>query len=384
MILALLLATSAPAPAAADPDVEAVKQAVEALAPHLGDTGVEFDQKPGTDRLAEAQWRAVQAWAAHWLDSHPGATPAALEKAGEVFGKDEWSFAATSLGHGDMLVSAARWQMGNVFILGTRGSGGYRAQWSIAAPQPRLNPAADRVLSFWRAAVQNSRCDRDCRMMSGSSVERLPNRADGAARFSIDAGYAQEMGATVGRQVSFWSWREGRARPLLVHDYAVMVDQDSGGLHGSILRVRSKGWWHTLFACGGCYGRETDLRFAVGPGRIRMLAPVSLTPELDLVDRVFTRVLTGKPAGDLASPSALRVIRRQLADPLRETDPDLKGMVGMLSGWQRWRTHGQHWACVGTDDTGVTAFAFDTGLTRITEARVLKPDSCKGEGAHKW
>lgn len=383
MILALLLATSAPAQTAVDPDVEAVKSAVAALGPHLNEFGDELDGKPGTDRLAETAWRAIQTWAAHWLDRHPGATSAALEKASAVLGKDVSGLTAVSLGHGDMLVSGGWGEMGNVFILGPSGTG-YRAKWSIDAPQMRLNPAADRALSFWRAGVQNGHCAESCRMMDGANVRRLPDSAGGGARFSIDAGYAQEAGATVGRQLSFWSWQGGHARPLLLHDYSIMVDQGGGGLRGATLHVVAKGNWDTLFACGGCYGRETDLRFDVGPGPVRMLAPVSHTPEVDLVDRVFTRVLRHQPVGTLATPAALRVIRQQLDGPLHETDPQLKGFLGMLEGWQRWRTHGRRWACVDADEGGVTAFAFDAGLTRIVEARVMKPNGCKGEGPHQY
>lgn len=381
ILAALLIAVSTPASVAAarpsptDADVAAVKAATAALEGHLGDTGISLDGKPGTDRLLETQWRAVQAWAAHWLDNHPGAGSADLEKAGRVLGEQDWSFSATSLGHGDMLVSAARWQIGNVFILGRGSAGGYRVRWAIDASQARLDPAANRALSWWNATIQNGRCRRDCRMMSGAGVERLPDAANGAARFSIDGGYAQEMGGTVGRQLSFWSWQGGRARPLLVHDYALGIDDENvGGLRGSVLHVTSKGWWHTLFACGSCAGRETDLRFAIGPNRVRMLAPVSRTPEIDLVDRIYTRVLARQPAGALASPAALRVIRIRLAD----TDP--KAFAAMVMGWGRWRTHGVRWACLTLDGVSPTAFAFDAGLTRITEARALKPDACQGAG----
>jgi len=384
MILALLLAISAPAPAAADPDVEAVKSAAAAFSPHMNESGTWIHGKDA-DHLLAAQWRTVQTWAAHWLDRHPGATPAQLEKAGKALGTDEWFFSAASLGHGDMLVSAANGPA-TAFILGRAGSGGYRLRWSITAPQARLNPIADRRLSWWSVAGLWNNCPapEGCAMPTTASIQRLPDAGDGAARFSLSSAYAREMGSTGTMQLSIWSWKNGHAQPVAFHDYSAMIEQPAPAVRGTTLHVPSKGDWQTLFACGSCFGRETDLRFAVGPGPVRMLAPVSLTPEADLVDRVFTRVLKHQPVGTLASPAALRVIRQQLAGPLHEADPDLKGFTGMLSGWQRWRTHGQRWACVGTDETGVTAFAFDSGLTRITEARILKPDSCKGEGAHKW
>jgi hypothetical protein len=381
LLAALILALSPPA----DPDVEAVNAATAALDAHLGDFGHDFDRKPGTDRLAEAEWHAIQNWAAHWLDHHPHAIPADLEKAGEAIFEQRWSFSAADLGHSDVLVSANRVQLGNSFILGTGGRGGYHLRWSIAAPQLRLDRDADRLLSWWRASVQNGHCGDDCRTMSGGYVQRLPDAANGAARFVINAGYAQDAGGTVGSQLSFWSWKRGQAQPLLVHSYAYGIEGDiSAVLRGSILHVMSKGEWHKLFACGTCGGREIELRFAAEPNRVRMLAPISHTQEVDLIDRVFTRVLKHQPIGALASPAAVRVIRRQLDGPLHETDPELKGFVGMLGGWQRWRTRGQRWACVDADEGGVTAFAFDAGLTRITEARVLKPGSCKGEGPYKY
>jgi hypothetical protein len=194
ILMAMLLAISSPAPVAKpsriEADAEAVERAGAALKPHID--GTWLDGKPGTDRLAETQWQAVQNWAAHWLDSHPHASPDALAKAGTRFG-DAWSISAVGLGRGDILVSASK-EMSNAFVLRPAESGGYRLLWSTAAPQARLNPAADRALALWRPIVQNRRCADDCRMMIASGVGRLPDAADGATRFWIEASYAQEMG----------------------------------------------------------------------------------------------------------------------------------------------------------------------------------------------
>lgn len=383
ILMAVLLAISAPAPVVAKPsrieaDAEAVERAGAALQPHID--GTWLDGKPGTDRLAEAQWRAVQTWAADWLDSHPHASAEALAKAGTRFG-DAWSISAAGLGRGDILVSVSRYQIGNAFILGPGRPGGYRLRWTAAAPQARLNPAADRALSLWRPAVQNRRCIDDCRMMSSSSVGRLPSAADGAGRFWIEASHAQEAGATVGEQLSLWSWHNGRARPLLVSAFAIMVDQSGPVLRGSILHVPSKGAWHSGYACGSCFGRVTDLRFEIRPTSVRALPPVSLTPEIDLVDRVFSRVLAHQQVGDLASASVLRTVRAQLGDRLAERDPQLKKFAGMIMGWKRWSVHGQRWACLSVDGAGATAFAFDRSLTRIVSAQILDPNACQGKDA---
>lgn len=380
MIAALFLAITTPA---ADPDVEAVKEAAAAFAPHMNESGT-WIRGEGADRLLAAQWHAVQAWAAHWLDRHPGAAPAQLERAAQALGKDAWSISAASLGHGDMLVAAANGPA-TVFILGRAGSGGYRLRWSIAAPQARLNPIADRRLSWWSPTGlwKNCPAPAGCAMPTAATTLRLPDAADGAARFAISSAYAREAGSTGRMQLSIWSWKNGRARPIAFHDYSAMIEQQAPVLRGATLHVPARGNWHSLNACGSCFGPEIDLPFVIGPHAVRMLPPVSLTPEADLIDRVFTRVIKQQPIGTLASPAAVRVIQRQLTGPLHETDPQLRGFLGMYGGWHRWRANGRHWACVNTEEGGTTAFAFNAGLTRITQARILKPESCQGEGAHK-
>ena len=382
ILLATLLAASAPPPAAArpsplDPDAAAVARAAAALEPHI--EGTWLDGKLGSDALADAQWRAVQRWAADWFDLHPNASAAALVQASKRFG-DSWSISAVGLGRGDILVAASRYQPGNVFILGADRRGRHRLRWSIAAPQQRLDPAADLALSQWRPAVQNDDC-RSCRLMGSAVIGRLPAAVDGAGRFWIRGGYMQEMGATMGQQLSLWSWRHGRARPLLVRDFAIMADQGDPVLRGSTLYVPSKGGWRSLSSCGSCFGRVIDLRYAIGPRAVRTLARVSRTPELDLVDRVYARVLSRQPVGALAAPSALRVIRKRLHDRIDQKDPQLRIYTGMVMGWKHWRSHGESWACVDADAAGTLAFAFDRRLTRITAAHPLDDGACRGKGA---
>jgi hypothetical protein len=382
IVIAALLSAAAPVatkPSLVEADAQAVERAATAVAPHID--GTWLDGRPGTDRLVEAQWRTVQRWATDWLDANPRANPKALIKAGARFG-DEWSMSAATLGGGDMLVgvSASYGRMGTAFILGSNAAGVHRVRWSTATPQKPLDSEADRALLLWRPTAQNERCSNDCRMVGWNSVGRLPDSADGAKRFWIEATYAQDIGATVGKQLSLWSWRDGRARPVLVRDYAVMVDQTGSVLRGAILHLRSKRSWDSLSACGSCFGRETNLRFAIGPRRVRELPPVSLTPEIDVVDRVFSRVLVGRSASALASRSALRVIRMQLADSFAETDSQLRSAAGMVMGWGRWNVHGVRWACLNVEGVGATAFAFDRQRHRVTAAHVLASNGCSGKG----
>ena len=130
-----------------------------------------------------------------------------------------------------------------------------------------------------------------------------------------------------------------------------------------------------------CAGRVADLRFAVGPGKVRALPTRTLTVELDLIDRVYAIVLARRPGRAYVAPEALRIIREKLRDRIAEQDPELRGYAGMLMGWNRWSSHGRHWACLGLDGVGPLAFAFDAGIHRITEARALGAGACQGKNA---
>jgi hypothetical protein len=380
LLLAAFLSASAPVAASlsqVDAGAVSVERAAAVLEPHI--EGNWLDGKPGTDRLAGAQWQAVQRWAADWINAHPHLRPEALAQAGKRFG-EAWSISAMALGGGDVLVAASRYQIGTVFILGAQGRGQYRLRWSVADSQGSLDAKADHALSLWRPIVQNAPCPGDCRMIGGSSMGRLPNAADGSSRFWIEAYYAQQAGATIGRQLSLWSWREGRARPLLLQDFVVMADQAGAVLRGATLHVPAKRSWSSLYACGSCIGRETDLSFAIGPNAVRARPAVSDTPELDLIDHVFSQVLARERRNVPASPSALRVIRAQLGERLAEAGLQPKPLAGMVMGWKRWTAQGRLWACLSVDGAGATAFSFDRKVSRIAAARILDADACTGKG----
>jgi hypothetical protein len=326
-----------------------------------------------------AQWSALQRWAADWLDAHPREPAEALTKASENLG-NAVALSTVVLGNRRVLVGASATGIGTAFILAAPKSGQYRLQWSIADRQSPIDRKANRALSYWRPAVQNGHVAGNWVVIGSSEVGRLPTAANGARRFWITGWYVQEAGATGRQQLSLWSWRNGRVRPLLVREYVVMADQQGPAFRRGILHVPSKADWDSISACGSCYGRETDIRYAIEPHAIRALAPVRLTPELDVIDRIYARVLHRRPIVGLASPEALDVIRARLADRLAEKDAELRTYAGMVMGWSRWNAHGRRWACLSTDEVGATAFAFDRGRTRITAARALDYNACQGKG----
>jgi hypothetical protein len=380
ILLALLLAASSPTPATSprlDADAAAVTRAAVALDPHI--EGASFDGKPGTDRLVAAQAQAVRRWVTDWLDLHPRGTLAALAAASERL-RENWSISAIGLGRGDTLVAAAMGWPGDVFIVGTNPRGRHFLRWSLSMPQHRLDRGTDRALSFWQPAVQNAHFPSRW-IMGAAGIGRLPNAADSASRFWVEASYQHDLGSTTEQQLSLWSWRDGHARPLLMSEFDLGMGQDRPTLRGEVLHVPSKSEWHSFGACGMCAGRVTDLRFAVGPHRVRALPIRSLNPELDLIDNVYVHILAQQPAGTLAPAAALRIIRERLRDRIAEKDPELHGYVGMLMGWNRWSYHGRRWACLSVDGAGPLAFAFDPGIHRITEVRVLGAGACQGKNA---
>jgi len=59
-------------------------------------------------------------------------------------------------------------------------------------------------------------------------IGRLPDDAQGRACFYIDATYAQVAGATVGAQISLWTWDGSQALPQLTREYFYTGEQSAG------------------------------------------------------------------------------------------------------------------------------------------------------------
>jgi hypothetical protein len=152
----------------------------------------------------------------------------------------------------------------------------------------------------------------------------LPSDAKGHPRFYVQAWYTHVAGATFKGQLSLWLWNGHSAVPIYVTSYAVEADHEMFKAAGDTLSFESKGDYETLSPCGSCGARETLWSTTLSKANeVKILPPTSLTPELDLVDELYTRVRNHQAADDLASPAALAVIQRSWNDPARNGAAEL-------------------------------------------------------------
>jgi hypothetical protein len=163
------------------------------------------------------------------------------------------------------------------------------------------------ALSCWTPAGERGR------RCSPGAIGVLPDNAAGAHRFYVNAGYAQAAGGTRASQLSIWRWTGHAAEPMYVESYITGGDAPDQGASatGDVIRIGKKGRFQTLDPCGACDGSQQVERLAVrSDDHINSLGTVSLTPELDLIDQIYTRVRHNQDAGGLASKAALAVIER--------------------------------------------------------------------------
>ena len=342
----------------------------------------------GAPELLSAYWDASHAWATAWLGAHSDAKPKDLAAAGEAFdGYGRWQ--ALALDSKDVLVAAASGEQGEVFILHQQARDRWSLAWSLtswAAHRTAPDP-----LAAWAPARSSGDCRssepwdawKSCGPLFGS-LGPLPPDGKGRPRFFIDADYAQEMGATVGAQASIWVWTGTEAVPQYLHAYAQMIDQGAGvRAKGHALLIREKDGFKTMFACGGCLGRQMDRTVRLTPDGVSDLGHVSQVPDLDLVDAVMDRVLSGKPAGLAASPQAAAALKAALAEPRakRLEGPEAATDLGMIIGWTLKDSGARRRLCLSTDSGGTFIFTL-VGYGRATRiARVSQSDRDCGKGA---
>lgn len=365
------------------------RSATAALGKHVDDFD-ELDDAPGSPSLLERQWEALRTVSARWLDNHPNASSSALEAAVKALKPMDMEAHAVRLDAHSWLVAASINEIGTVFIL-ARGEHGFRAAWAIDRPETWASRPSGR-LAAWLPENARGSCRSNATgkryLECGPLFARiglLPSRA--GRGFYVDGEYAQVAGATVGGQLSVWSWDGGRARPVFSHGYAYMADQPwTVRFKGDLLEIRSKEIQRHLYACGACEGRQVVSTFRVSRAGAVPLGRHSLTPELDLIDEVYDRIAHKRPTGDLASPAATALMAAQL----RRGDADFKPKtpedrgVGMIGAWRVTPWGDKRRLCLETDEGGRAVFTLQPsrkGL-RIGSAVALPVGDCGGPGSH--
>jgi len=210
------------------------------------------------------------------------------------------------------LISIDESGIGRLLVTADR-AGQPPALWRMDLHLPAAGPFAEQ-LRCWLAVAGTRPC-------AARQVGSLPPDTQGEPGFYVDADYAQPAGATRGHQLSLWRWDGRTATPIDVVSYSTGGDAEGQGVEveGDSIRIRSKGFYQTLDACGGCDGRQLVQHLRLTPSdQVEDLGTASLTPELDLIDALYTRAKNHQPLGDLASAAALLVVEGTWNAPDRQ------------------------------------------------------------------
>lgn len=286
-----------------------------ALKPHFDGFGI--DDAPQAPALVSREWSLIGEWAAQYLTETPSPTcdeiKAAIGRLDSTLDAD-----AIKLDEHTYIVVTRQDEMGNIVLL-TRDNGSYRAAWNIQSPGRDALTQFD-VLAAWSAKNASGMCYHQrqqknwwqCGPMFGEAV-KLPDDSKGHVRFYVDATHSQELGLTVGAQLSIWEWDGQNVLPLLVKTYGYMVDQAVGTrFQGEFLRIREKGDFKTISTSGSSEGRQMEWTIRVTPEGVQDLGKKSMVRELDLVDEAYFRLEHGMPAADVASPAVQATLKRSI------------------------------------------------------------------------
>jgi len=383
-ILAIPKADSASHPNVPEPSVPIRALGDRAFAADMSGFLVSGPERP---RLIERWWAGLMNWAAEQLDRTGSDSVHTLPTEASRL-DPELRMAAIPLGGGAVLISASREGHGTAFVLAPQG-GRMRTLWTITAPDAAERRSFPSLASWSPNATIGEGCDgTPCSAISVDAVGALPPGPNGASRFYLQGTYFSEMGATKGGQLGIWQWDGRRARPLLVRDFAFMVDQSAPVLtvRGAELILQVKGSFRHFYACGSCEGRQMIWRFRVEPGGVRDLGRTSLTPELDFMDGLAGRLLRNEPVSDLSEAAAAAFFARQVRAAAEQIGPARPGetpLVGMLGYWQVTRVGNVRRLCFNSDGVnGVFTLTRRAGRMRLLAARETGDDACNRPGAH--
>jgi hypothetical protein len=349
-----LLALAWSTPALADTtDIEtAYRAAAERVHRHASDYWL--DGKPQGERALNRAWTLLAAWTAAYLNEHPDATPKRLKRAAPDDDLD-----AVALGPRTMLVGAAVDNAFGTFFIVDGTEGTFRPVWSIREHAGR---EAFPLLDAWTAKGAAEPCrkavgDADelrCGSLGGSAA-RLPDDAQGHPRFYIHAGYSEVAGNAEAKQMSFWTWKGGKAEPQFVTSFGVNIDDEAMRLDGDLLKMRVAEdyrmiapWWDHL-------DRDLDWTFRVGPEGIDDLGKTSVIPEVDVVDELLVRAAHRLLADDLAT----REVQAAVAKIVQSARQDSQGgepSLSMAGGTTVRHQDGHSLVCLPTDEAGTLTF----------------------------
>ncbi len=368
-------------------------EAAAVLAKGCLGTGCDFGiSTPKEQAALQAVWESTQAWTVAFLNSHPGLRGEKLQtellnRSGTVAPAD-----IQPLVPGLFAVFAQYGEMGNVFLVREQ-AGRFSVTWDIR--NARDDAEQFPVLRAWRDDQVREECRQtdgpsvaNCGPLFADTIRMLPPDTQGRTRFYLNATYAQAAETTVGGQLSIWLLDGTTPKIVWAKRYAYNFEDVSWKRDGDLLKIRATDWWHTLFACGSCIGRQMDWTIRIRPDRVDDLGMKPVVPELDTFDDLAWRIFKGKNVDELATPEVASVMRKFVAaEKTREDelaaeakdkpDPDWFSF-GMLEGYTLRKVPGGSELCVGTDDVGFRLrFAKNSNRLVVVELAQL-PESDVG------
>jgi len=354
------------------------REAHRAVSAHISADGFLLDSSPAAATALDAQWAAARDLVAALLDRQPELAPAALTR--QAKHSAGLGVYALRLDPDAVLVDTESGEFGTAFLFRRGDDGHYHSVFALhETAAARAGPTA--ALAAWRSVNAASICRSRpsegewyrCGPMAVQRLIPLQAEAAGGRRFAILGSYVVPMGGTVPFQLTIWRW-DGRSATLLLArtlsqtlTQPVFVGEDARGF---TLRVKEQ---HQSFSAseeGG--GRQMIWRFdlpATGAAAPRIRA---MSPELDLVDRLYARLAAHRPTGDLAAPS--------VAARLRNVE------VNMLNSWRYLgRDRAITKICVDTisfDRPQIFRIVRRAGRLWIADVAFARPHACGGPGAH--
>jgi hypothetical protein len=340
-------------------------QAVAVLVHGCRGTGCDFRVETAEEQAAlDAARAATQNWTMDFLDHHHGLTGEKLKT--ELLNRQNGvaPVAVLPLSPGLYAVFAQYGEMGNVFLVADH-DGRFAVVWDIRDADPTGFP----ILKAWRSDQDNEACWKAqdswkglCGPLYGNAIQPLPPDDQGRPRFALTATYAQAAETTVGGQLSVWSLDGTTPRLQWAKHYAYNFEDVSWKRDRDLLKIRATEWWHTLFACGTCVGRQMDWTLRIRPDGIDDLGMTPVVSELDAFDELAWRVFKRQRADNLATPEVLASLKllvtaqddeaeRLAGENHDPVDPNWFSF-GMLMGYSVRTVTGGSELCVNTDNTG--------------------------------
>ena len=310
-IFAVALCASTSLAFGASPEPAALKRAYDAASRIVNHestfSGFKIGNSPEDAAALEQQWTLAAEWLSLSLSGQSTLDEKQVSaKLHEIDSRLETD--VLSLEPDIYLIGIRRDEIGTVFVL-RRIDNHFQAVWNIREMTKRDLDQFPQ-LAAWSAQLASDDCftkkrdsaGRRCGPMFTDKLGVLPRDRKGRPRFYVDAGYSQQIGETVGSQLSIWTWDGSRAVPLMAQSYGQMIDvPGEPELRNDVLRVRTKEEFTNFFSCGECRGRQMDWSIRIGPDGVQDLGRTSTMPELDSLDLLVERLVHRRPTAELAS-----------------------------------------------------------------------------------